>query len=512
MSEAVSPEKPIETRTIPANDDPAFERFVAANGTGPISTQALDHPEALLDGFAASDIGNAHRICVHHGHLFRYVSEWGWIVWTGARWHKDRTDLMMRLAKDTVRGMIHSAGETLTLFRHDKEHRDDLTAAKEMIKHAEATSSKNRLKAMIELSQSESGTVALSETFDADPMLFNCDNATIHLETGEPTIHEPSDYITRLSETPYEAEAKCPTWDKFLMDVFQTQPLIDYIQRVIGYCLTGSGKEQVVFIHHGTGSNGKSTFLNTVMKVLGEDYAAQIDASSITGKGRSGANNDVARLRGKRFVSSIEVGEGRSLNEALVKQFTGEDKIAARFLFKEFFEFQPEFKLHIAANHKPEVRGQDNAMWRRVRLIPYRRVFNDQEKDPGLPAKLLAEKAGILAWAVRGALAWLKDGLVTPEVVKEATIAYRDEMNDLGEFLEAFTWRGVSYSCAAGELYSQYRVWTEERHDKPMTQQAFGRRMHDLGFEHGKDRGVRVWHGLRNTSPSLNPDLGKYDP
>ena len=478
------------------HEDPAFERAVSSNGTGPLSTLSPDNPENLLDGFGATDLGNAHRLCKHHGEHFRYVSEFGWVVWTGARWHKDRTDLMMRYAKDTVRSMVHDAGEDLKMFRNDKEHKDDLKAAKDLIKHAEASSGARRLKSMIELSQSEPGIVAVPEAFDAGPDLLNCSNGTIDLTTGEAHAHELTEYLTRLSPTHYNPLAQAPLWTKFLLDVFQTQALVDYVQRVVGYCLTGSGKEQVVFVHYGTGSNGKSTFLNTILHVLGEEYASQIDASTITAQRRGGASNDIARLRGKRFVSCIEVGEGRGLNEALVKQFTGGEKIAARFLFKEFFEFRPEFKLHIAANHKPEVRGQDNGMWRRVRLIPYKKIFSDLEKDPDLPEKLLAEASGILAWCVNGAIAWKIHGLMTPEIVKEATIAYKSEMNELGDFLENYTWPNPRLNCGAAELYGKYRTWDETRGNKPMTQQAFGRRMHDLGYESGKERGVRVWHGL----------------
>lgn len=488
------------------HEDPAFERVVQSNGHGPLSTVVEKHPHALLDGLPATDIGNAHRLCRNHGSNFRYVSEFGWLVWTGARWHKDRTDLMMRYAKDTVRSMIHDAGEDLSLFHKDLEHKDDLKRAKEMLKHAESSSSGRRLKSMVELAQSEASVVLKPEDLDSDKLLLNCANGTVDLSNGQPGPHDQSNLITRLCPTHYDQEAICPTWDKFLLDVFQTPALVEYVQRAIGYCLTGIGTEQVVFIHYGTGSNGKSTFLNTIQKVMGEEYASQIDAGSITAGRRGTANNDIARLRGKRLVSCIEVGEGRKLNESLVKQFTGGEKIAARFLFKEFFEFEPEFKLHIAANHKPEVQGQDYGMWRRVRLIPYKRTFRDSEKDPSLQSKLVAEAPGILAWMVRGAAMWRTHGLTTPEVVQEATLAYKDEMNELGDFLDTFTWKNPLMSCGASDLYKKYKEWDEARGNRPMTQTAFGRRLGDLGYESRKERGVRVWHGLTTEPQPMTLD------
>lgn len=480
-----------------AHDDPAFERFVASNGTGPLSTQPEENPDALLDGYAATDTGNGHRLAAHHGSLIRYVAEWGYLVWSGSRWRKDDTEAMIRFGKDVCRTMIVEAGTHLKDWATDKK---EIERGKKLLKHAEASQSMGRLKAMVENVRSEHGIVMRATEFDVDALLLNCDNATVDLRTGEAKPHEMSDYITKKVPVAYDPDATAPTWERFLADVFGDPALIAYIQRVIGYCLTGDTREQCVFIFYGTGSNGKSTLLQTVLRILGNDYATQLNSSTITQHKDGGANNDVAALQGIRFVSCIEVGDGKKLNEELVKQFTGQDRIRARFLYKESFEFEPQFKLLIAANHKPEVRGQDTGMWRRVRLIPFTRTFTEEKKDPLLPGKLLAESKGILAWMVRGAKEWLEKGLVTPDVVRAATLAYKEEMNELGEFLETFTWRGAGLTCAAGTLYGMYRELVESRHDRPMSQQAFGRRMHDLGFEAGKERGVRVWHGL-STEP-----------
>lgn len=419
------------------------------------------------------------------------------MVWSGSRWRKDDTEAMMRLAKDICRSMTVDAAQHIKDWATDK---DQVKRGKAMLKHSEVSQSIGKLKAMVEAAKTEPGIVMRTTEFDVEPLLLNCENCTVDLRTSEARVHEMSDYITRKVPTTFDENATCPTWEKFLLDVFGDPALIAYIQRVLGYCLTGDTREQVVFIFHGSGSNGKSTLLQTVLRILGNDYATQLNSTTITMHREGGANNDVAALQGIRFVSCIEVGDGKKLNEELVKQFTGQDRLRARFLYKESFEFEPQFKLLMAANHKPEVRGQDHGMWRRVRLIPFTRTFTDDQKDPLLPAKLMAEKNGILAWMIRGAKEWLEKGLVTPDVVKRATVAYKEEMNELGDFLETFTWRGEGLSCAAGGLYAKYREWAESRHDRPMTQTAFGRRMGDLGYEAAKERGVRVWHGL-STEP-----------
>lgn len=481
-----------------AHEDPALERLVGSNGTGPVSTRMPEEGNLLADGYPATDLGNAHRLAEHHGPLLRYTAAQNWLHWTGARWKMDDLGFVMRLAKDTVRGMFHHAGAILKLYKGDSLHEDDVKAAKKLIKYAEDSQSARKLKSMLELASSERGIVLRPEDFDTDAFLFNCDNATVDLRTGEPRMHESSDYITKLCPTYYDPDAKAPNWDKFLLEVFQTPELVSYVQRVIGYCLTGDVTERAIFVHYGTGSNGKSTFLNTITDVIGSDYCARIGAAAITGVGKDGPNPEIARLRAKRLATCIEIGDGKRLNEEIIKSLSGgaRETISARFLFSNhILEFVPQFKLHLAVNHRPEIRGQDTGIWSRIRLIPYTRTFAESERDLGLHAKLAGEAKGILAWAVRGALEWRQKGLVTPDVVKAATVEYREEMDDLGEFL-GMTYAYPSGSVGAGELYKAYRDWAEARGEKPATQQAFGRRLTERGFKSGKDKGVRIWQGV----------------
>lgn len=497
-TKAVSPDK-----TVDFHDDLMFERAVLTNGTGPLSTIPETNPDALLDGLAATDIGNAHRLVRHWGQNLRYVTEWGFLVWSGSRWKKDDTEGTIRIAKDTVRSMIMDAGENLKVWAGEKA---EVQKAKAMLKHAESSSSMGRLKAMVEASRSEPGVVMRSADFDHDAFLFNTENATIDLRTGEARVHEPLDYITKKCPTSYDPDATCPSWEKFLLEVFPNPEIVAYVQRVLGYCLTGDTREQCLFILHGTGSNGKSTLLNTALSVIGSDYSNQLNSTTITEKRFEGAaNNDVAALQGIRMVSCIEVGSGRRLNEELVKQFTGQDRIRARFLYKESFEYQPQFKLLVAANHKPEARGQDYGLWRRVRLVPFERTFREAEKDLLLPQRLLDEAKGILAWLVRGAVEWHKGGLRDPEAVKSATADYKDEMNELGDWIGT-TYAGPKLESATGELYRNYREFTEAKGDKPMSQNAFSRRLDDLGYRSLKRLGVRTRLGISLIPPPRSLD------
>lgn len=206
------------------------------------------------------------------------------------------------------------------------------------------------------------------------------------------------------------------------------------MQKAVGYSLTGSTEEQCLFILHGTGANGKSTFLNTISTMLG-DYARQTPTDALLVKRGDGLSNDVARLHGARLVSAVEVEGGRRLAEAQVKQLTGGDLIAARFLYQEFFEFRPAFKLFLGVNHTPVIQGTDHGIWRRIHLVPFTVTIAKEDQDKRLGEKLRAERSGILRWAVEGGLAWQAEGLEPPLVVSMATEEYRAEMAILARFL-----------------------------------------------------------------------------
>jgi putative DNA primase/helicase len=268
-----------------------------------------------------------------------------------------------------------------------------------------------------------------------------------------------------------------------------------FIQRAIGYSLTGDTSEQVLFIPYGTGANGKTTLLNLVHEIL-DDYALQTPTDTLVRKRERSATNDLARLRGARFVVATEVAEDGRLDEVMVKQVTGGDMVTARFLHKEFFQFRPECKIFLVTNHKPEIRGSDEGIWRRVMLIPFEVRIQEEDRDKHLPEKLRKELPGILAWAVRGCLAWQKDGLAPPEKVRAATADYRAESDWMSAFLEEKCVRKDGAETQAGKLYGAFGTWWPPDEGDLPTQKQFGRRLRIAGLHNKKKGGIKWWIGV----------------
>jgi putative DNA primase/helicase len=274
------------------------------------------------------------------------------------------------------------------------------------------------------------------------------------------------------------------------------EDLVTYLQRAVGYSLTGDTREQVLFFLHGSGANGKSTFLETVLTMLG-DYGCQAVPELLMVRKSEPHPCERADLFGRRLVSCVEVEEGKRLAETLLKQFTGSDRIRARWQHENFFEFRPVHTLWLAANHKPVVRGTDHAIWRRIKLVPFNVTFDDERKDPTLPQKLREELPGILNWAVKGCLDWQRGGLAEPDAVRMATAEYRSEMDTVGQFLQERCVIGRDLRIAAKQLYAAFVTWCAESQERPMNQHVFGRRMRDKGFESGRSgTGATVYHGL----------------
>jgi putative DNA primase/helicase len=267
--------------------------------------------------------------------------------------------------------------------------------------------------------------------------------------------------------------------------------LIAFLQRTVGHTLTGLTSEQVLFLLYGTGANGKTTFLEALRALLG-DYARQTDFSSFLTQKTDRIRNDIARLAGARFVSAVEVQEGRALAEVIVKQLTGGDSVTARFLFKEFFEFVPQGKIYLAANHKPVIKGTDLGIWRRIVLVPFTVTIPPERQDKKLLEKLKAELPGILAWSVRGCLAWQKHGLEVPQEVQYATESYRDEMDVLKDFLTECCFEHPTAWVTAKALYQAYREWCERNGLRPLDQRDFGLRLTERCFD--RDRGTGNVH------------------
>jgi putative DNA primase/helicase len=439
-----------------------------------------------------TDLGNARRLVRRHGTRIRYVHPWPrWLVYSGGRWVADDTGELERLAKETA----------LSIYREAIDAERD-NERQVLAKWAVKSESQARLHAMIDLASSEPRIPVLPEQLDADLWLLNLQNGTLDLRTGSLRPHAASDLITKLAPVRWDPESQAPTWRGFLERIIPGDPeLLGFLQRAIGYSLTGDTGEQVLFFLHGRGCNGKSTLLETYRGLLG-DYALQADISTFLERRREGASNDLARLRSARFVAAVEAGEGQRLDEGVVKQLTGGDTVSARMLYSEHFEFRPQFKLWFAANHKPVIRGTDHAIWRRIRLVPFTVTIAEAERDPELPAKLRTELPGILRWAVEGCLAWQRDGLGTPPAVRAATQSYRLEMDVLAAFLEDRCELGAALKAPATALYEAYRSWCERNGERFATQRHFGQALLERDFHRVKSTGgVYAWYGLRLVDP-----------
>ncbi len=453
--------------------------------------------------FNMTELGNAERFVARHGDDIRYCYPWGrWLVWNGARWERDESGKVHKRAKDTVRSIYAEAAA-----EGDDEQR------KALVKHARGSEAKNKIEAMLELAKSE---VPVSpDELDANPLLLNVPNGTVDLRTGELLPHRRENLITKMAGAEYEPDAPAPAWATFLERVQPGEELREFIQRGTGYSATGDTSEQCMFINHGpSGANGKTTFQEAAAGALG-DYAMRTPTEMLLAKRGGGVPNDVARLKGARFVAASETEEGRRLAESLVKDLTGQDTISARFMRAEWFDFKPTHKLWLSTNHKPEIRGTDNGIWRRIRLVPWAVTIPPAEQDRKLSEKLRAELPGILAWIVRGCLAWQREGLRAPDEVRRATAEYRAEMDTLAAFLADRCVVREGVWALADKLYQRYAMWCDANGERQEAQKAFVARLSERGFVRkratkGADKGRYIWLGvgIRDDNDDPDDDLG----
>jgi putative DNA primase/helicase len=350
---------------------------------------------------------------------------------------------------------------------------------------------------MVSLAQSEAGIPVRVEDLDADLMKFNVTNGTVDLITGELLPHNHRDKITKLAPVTYDPDAKAPAWDAFLKEIFAgNENMIRFLQRAVGYTLTGSVAEQILLLLWGTGANGKTTFLEVLRFIFG-DYALAAAFTTFTLQG-DGVRNDIARLKSARLVSANEGSDGQRLDEALVKQLTGGDTIAARHLYAEHFEFKPTFKIWLASNHKPRIKETGIAVWRRVKLIPFTVTIPEPEQDKGLIDKLLAEAPGILNWAIKGCLQWRLHGLGVPDEVKAATRQYQDEEDPVTPFLAECCMIGPREEVTLKAMYERYRVWCEAGGERELKKRNFNKLLEEKGFDSYRGaKGAWTWMGVR---------------
>lgn len=457
----------------------------------PVNTQGMDKAPVsdkgqelgeILRAKRLTNVGDAECLAAMHGSRLRYChTRKEWFCWDDQRWKEDETGHAWRLMLDTVRARQAQIANV-----------PDDDAKKRYAQWTVNGESARRLKDALDSASKLRELATTIDLYDKDTMLANAGGVTLDLRKCVARPNVQGDYITRRLGTDYDAGAKCPRWLQFLNEVFHSdQELIAYIQRAVGYSLTGDTREQKLFLCYGGGANGKSVFLTTIGNLLGE-YATARTFATFDADERNRVGDDLAGLKGARFVSVIETNEDRRLNEARVKSLTGQDEITCRFLFGAYFSFRPTFKLWLAMNHKPTIHGVDRGIWRRIQLIPFTQSFEGNRQDKTLEDKLRAELPGILNWALDGLREWHRLGLEPPKTITEATEEYRHESDLVGQWLEACTVNGAQMEMKAGEGYKSYKAWCEEQGIKPLHQPLWSRRL----VEHGVKAKPRTSKGV----------------
>jgi len=418
--------------------------------------------------YEMSDTGNAQKFADKYTGLVRYsFTNKVWFYWNGKYWCEDETGEIKKLADECISDMKKQA------FDVDSEEDQE-----KLLKWALKTAfSKPKTNMIIEAQHLE-GIAAKIGEFNSQDDLINCDNGVINLRNGEIISHAPELMMSKVSYAAYDNQSKKrpERWLQFLDEITDGDKDLQYfLQKAVGYSLSGSTREQCLFFCFGNGNNGKSTFLDVVSDLAGT-YGTNMQAESIMIKQNSNAvNTDIARLNGSRFVTVAEPGEQMRLNESLIKQMTGGDKITARFLYGKEFEFKPEFKIWIGTNHKPIIRGTDDGIWRRIRLIPFVVSIPQDKIDKGLSYKLRKELPQIMKWAVDGCILWQKEGLENPKCIIKATQEYRSEMDVLSKFVGDCIVVDNHGSVKANEVYQVYQAWAGANNEYEMTNTKFGK-------------------------------------
>lgn len=451
-------------------------------------------PEPEREGHDFTDLGNGLRLVDLYGYCVRFCKPYGdWLIYDGKRWAGDSLYSIEAMAQKIPAHILTEVPASL-----NKE------AAQPYSEWALASQSKDRILAMIHAARSMVAVTPFD--LDRNPWLLNVQNGTLNLKTGEFYSHRASDLVTKIANVSYDKDAAAPTWDRFILEVMNNdEELAAYLRRAVGYSITGVIREHAFFFLHGTGRNGKTTLLNTLFTILG-DYANEIDSDLLIAQNNKQHPTALTELEGRRLVSADETDEGRRLAEAQVKKLTGGNPIQARRMYEDFYTFRPTHHLFFAANHKPEIRGMDPGIWRRIKLIPFEVSFDPgtpkgRQPDLELEGKLTAESSGILNWMLQGCREWQDQGLAEPRVVREVVSDYRQEMDTLGWFIEERCKEDShpgSGRCALSILYGEYVAWCGASNiQPPIGIRKFSGQIGDKGFKSFKSHSVVYKLGIR---------------
>lgn len=485
--------------------------FKAINDASNVYTPKKEEPYYIFGGefaekkekipnFSWDDTGNGQRFVYHFGDSAKYVYNFKkFFLYNGKNWELDESGAIHLMINETIERI---KDEELRIPESaDEEEADDIRKKwNKFISSCRATNRKNNI-----LQEIKPLISTTEDSFDEDDFLLNTQNGFVDLTSGEFHPHDREKLFSKIADYEHSETHTPETWLKFLDEIFDgDQETIDYIQKAVGYSLTGSTREQVMFVLLGGGRNGKSLFVNTIAEILGS-YTKNIQASSLMAKHYDTVNNDIAQLQGARVVTATEPNKGFRFDEGLIKQLTGGDPISARFLYGEFFEYYPKFKLWLTTNYRPIINGVDDGIWRRIVLVPFDVQIPADKVDPDLKYKLLREASGILDWAVQGAIKWQEEGLTPSKKIRSANSSYRKEMDVLETFVDELCNVGQGYQYRASEFYQDYIKWAQSTRSYEMSNKEFGERM-GKKFERAHSRVGRVYKGVgkREIYPGLN--------
>ncbi|UIW13520.1 DNA primase/helicase [Arthrobacter phage Lizalica] len=471
------------------------------------------------DRYSLTDLGGARYLRDYIesiGSGVRYTEEVGFFLLEDGVWRKDERQAVRTHAQsvaDLVRDLARTASIEAT---RDGASDADKKRAGRLNKYAAHVQTSNGLNFMLRELQAVHGVPASVGDFDQHPDLLACRNGVVDLRTGELRPHDPELLLTRRIDFDYNPDARAPRWEAFLEEVFPAYPeLPAYMRRLVGYGITGHTTEQCFAVLWGTGANGKSVYTDTLTEVFRE-LTSTTPFSTFEDRASGGIPNDLAALKGARLVMASEGEQGRPMAESVLKRVTGRDLIAARFMRKEFFEFRPQFLLNLATNFKPSFKGQDEGLWRRVKLIPWERYFAPSERDHRLGDKLLAEREGILAWAVRGAQEWYRGGLQDPDIIRSSTKEYRETSDALAGFLPGVFIQDAEAGRVEGKvLFDEYLKWADEENlpaKERWTRRTFFGALEERGLTKRKTMNGVAFDGIRRARRTdavpehVNPD------
>jgi len=460
--------------------------------------------ELKVTKFRLTDTGNAKLIAQIYGDQIRYDHKRGrWLIWDKHIWKLDLDGQIQRFAKLAAEERYRNALQIA-----------DTNLKKAVSKWSLRSEDNQKINAAIALLKSEYPVTDDGENWDIDPMLLGCKNGVVDLTTGAIRNGKPEDLITMTTGVKYDPHATCPMWKQFLSEIFNdNKELIDYIQKALGYSLTGMMTEQLLFFCYGSGSNGKSVFISVLQKVLG-DYAHNVPFSTFQSQRVRSSTNDLAALELRRFVVSSEALGGKRLDEAILKNISGGDPVTARYLFKEFITFKPHCKIWFFVNHKPLVKDDSYGFWRRVRLIPFTRSFEKDKQDKQLASKLQTEVEGILTWLVQGALLYQKEGLIpVPKAVEDATAEYQRDSDSLADFIYERCTIEATAQAKASDLWKSYKTWEASQglSEKEMLgSKNFYRKIGEKFKKVSKKQG-KIYLGIRLDNSSGDSSPSKFE-